>query len=141
MAMIKYFSSNNTNDKNNISFRNVIFSVLTSYLVLILGIFLLAVLTVYSSLSFQTANTIINIIYYFSFFLCGVISSINKKNRGWFNGLISTIVYFVLILVTVFSISKHEIELDIIIKLIPALIIGCVGGIFGVNKKSKKRKR
>ena len=129
MATVKYFQLNDTKDKNNISVRNVIFSVVTAYFVLIIGMLVLSALVVYGPLGAETAENVVNVLYYVSCVVCGFLASVSQRKKGWFNGLIATLI----------SVSAPSFGLDFVIKMLLSVVLGMIGGIAGVNKKKKKR--
>ena len=140
MATVKYFQTNDTNDKNNISLRNVIFSVITSYFILIFGMLILSVCVVYGPVKTETAEKLVNVIYYCSCIICGFLSSVNLKKRGWFNGLLTSLAYFLVVVLSVISVSEAKVSISLIIRLAVTIVLGTMGGIAGVNKKKKKKR-
>lgn len=139
MATVKYFQLNDTKDKNNISVRNVIFSIVTAYFALIIGMLVLSALVVYGPLGAETAEKIVNVLYYVSCVVCGFLASVSQRKKGWFNGLIATLCYYGVVVISVISVSAPSFGLDFIIKMLLSVILGMIGGIAGVNKKKKKR--
>lgn len=140
MATVKYFQTNDTNDKNNISLRNVIFSVVTAYFILIMSMLVLSAGIVYGPLKNETADKFINLIYYTTCIICGFMSSVNQKKRGWLNGLIASASYFVVIVLSVVAVSRAQFGISFLLRLFLTFIFGIVGGIAGVNKRKKRKK-
>ena len=139
MATVKYFQLNDTKDKNNISIRNVIFSVVTAYFVLIAGMLVLSALVVYGPLGTETAGKIVNLLYYVSCVICGFLSSVSQRRKGWFNGLLAALCYYGVVIISVNAVSAPSFGVDLIIKMLLTIVLGMCGGIAGVNKKKKKK--
>lgn len=140
MATVKYFQTNDTNDKNNISLRNVVFSIVSTYFMLISGMLVLSLFVVYGSLGTETAESLVNAVYYFSCFICGFLSSVNLRKRGWFNGLITSVAYFGVVVLSVIVVSEAEVSVMVAVRLAVTVIIGIAGGITGVNTGKKKKR-
>lgn len=140
MAYIKYFQTNNTNDKNNISLRNVIFSVVTAYLLFAVFVTIISLFSVYGNLSIDTAEKITKILYYLTVLICGFISSYGKRKNGWLNGGSSALCYCFCMIITAFSVGSPHINIRLLINIIFSVILGIFGGIFGVNTQKKKKR-
>ena len=140
MATVKYFQTNDTNDKNNISLRNVIFSVVTAYFILIVAMLALSVGIVYGPLKTEAADKFINVIYYTTCIICGFMSSVNQRKRGWLNGLIASSAYFAVVVLSVIAVSQAHLGLSFFARLFLTIVFGVVGGIAGVNKRKKRKK-
>lgn len=140
MAYVKYFQINNTNDKNNISLRNVIFSVLISYLIFIIFVSVISLLSVYGNLETMYADRFTKIFYYITVIICGFMSSYKKRRNGWFNGTVSSFSYWVCMLLTAFTVGAPGFNVQMFVNLFFTVISGIIGGILGVNTQKKKKR-
>ncbi len=139
MATVKYFQLNDTKDKNNISVRNVIFSVVTAYFMLIISMLILSALVVYGPVKSETAEGLVNVLYYISCIICGFLSSVNQRKRGWLNGLVASSCYYGVVVISSSAVSMPSFGVDLIFKILLTAVLGICGGIAGVNKKKKKK--
>ncbi len=72
-----------------------------------------------------------------SVFLGGFFSALYQKENGLLLGLLSGAVFAVVILLAASLIFKNEFTVGSVGKLAAVLIAGSLGGILGVNRKSK----
>lgn len=59
-------------------------------------------------------------------------------SRGYLIGLITGLIFFVLIAVITFIVNKNGFTIDTLFKLLIIMLSSFIGGIFGVGRKAKK---
>ncbi len=73
-----------------------------------------------------------------SAFISGYITARIIKSNGLFWGMIAGFVMFSVVFIAGLMISNGEISTLVLVKLTLMLLMGAIGGIAGVNKKSKR---
>lgn len=71
-------------------------------------------------------------------FISGYITARIIKSNGLFWGMIAGFVMFSVVFIAGLMISNGEISTLVLVKLTLMLLMGAIGGIAGVNKKSKR---
>ncbi|KPU28010.1 hypothetical protein TR13x_01285 [Caloranaerobacter sp. TR13] len=124
------------NEENNNYMVTTLKGVLISIVISIICIVILAVILTYTSLSESVVPILNSIVMIVSITIGAIYSSIRIKRKGWFNGAIVGLLYFILlILVSYIFIRSYKFNSHVIIKGIVALLTGAVGGMIGVNLK------
>ncbi|QIB26542.1 TIGR04086 family membrane protein [Caloranaerobacter azorensis] len=126
----------NVNEENDNYMVTTFKGVLISIAISIICIIVLAVILTYTSLSENVVPILNSIIMIVSIALGAIYTSVKIKKKGWLNGAIIGLLYFILlILVSYIFIRSYKINSHVIIKGIVAIITGAVGGMIGVNLK------
>ncbi|KGG81518.1 hypothetical protein Y919_00730 [Caloranaerobacter azorensis H53214] len=126
----------NVNEENDNYMVTTFKGVLISIAISIICIIVLAVILTYTSLSESVVPILNSIIMIVSIALGAIYTSVRIKKKGWLNGAIIGLLYFILlILVSYIFIRSYKINSHVIIKGIVAIITGAVGGMIGVNLK------
>ena len=71
-------------------------------------------------------------------FISGYVTARIIKSNGLFWGMIAGFVMFSVVFIAGLMISNGEISTLVLVKLTLMLLMGAIGGIAGVNKKSKR---
>ena len=101
-----------------------------------LSMMVFAALVTYSPIDIKYANVMAMLSFYIGSFISGLISGKNGKNNGWLKGLISATVYIgTIFIVSMIITSDFTFSFSRVLRILSALIVGSIGGIFGVNLK------
>lgn len=101
------------------------------------GIFTLSILLYISSISEDELKSYIYIVHCTALFIGGWASSRLSGKKGWYYGGITGLGYALLILLTGFLAMDAKFNLQKLIYLIVAFVVGALGGTIGVNMKSR----
>lgn len=63
----------------------------------------------------------------------GIVSGKRAQMKGLYQGTITGLIYGILLLIIRFLALDSSIQLDNLLLLLPAIIIGAIGGVLGVN--------
>ncbi len=141
MPSVQFIKSNETKDEN-ISYKSILIGgvagVLLSLLLLCLFAFLFLTLKISTDYIPVLAKTAL----ISGAFLSGMISAKSKNRSGWLYGTLGGLFYFFILLFAgiVFRLSTGF-ELSKIVTAILCILSGAIGGILGINMKSKNKKR
>lgn len=112
---------------------------LLSYLITIILLFAVSVIATYLHLSDAIVQAAIVVISCICVFLCGFSSAKHRKKQGLLTGAIAGLLYaFVLYIVGSILLQQFMFSSVVFITIGVYIICGAVGGIFGINSKSKK---
>ena len=139
MPSIQYFQKTES-VKNNFSLKPVLFGLITSALISLLLIIISATAFLYSGLSQQFIPVFSKLILAVSVFLGGMIAGMKSKITGWLYGLITGILFLLLLLAInlVLGIGvSYSGYLYIVFSV--CAVVGSIGGIVGINLKLKKK--
>lgn len=107
-----------------------------AYIITLALVLLTALLLTYSSLKESTIPLINTIIIILSISLGAIYAAIKIGEKGWLNGCIFGILYFlVLLLLNQFFIKEYILDIFYFSKFIIFVITGIIGGILGINLK------
>ncbi|WP_427339077.1 TIGR04086 family membrane protein [Caloranaerobacter sp. DY30410] len=124
------------NEENNNYMVTTFKGVLISVAISIICIIVLAVILTYTSLSESIVPILNSIIMIVSIAVGAIYTSIRIKRKGWLNGAIVGLLYFILlILVSYIFIRSYKFNSHVTIKGIVAIITGAIAGMIGVNLK------
>lgn len=124
------------NEENNNYMATTFKGVLISILISIICIIILAVILTYTSLSESTVPILNSIIMIVSIAIGALYSSLRIRRKGWINGAIVGLLYFILLLlVSYIFVRSYKINSHVTIKAIVAVLTGAIAGMIGVNLK------
>ena len=106
----------------------------------LLSVTILAVVTANSSLTYETAYTIVLIISILCMIISGSISSRAARSRGWLNGGIAGLIYTAIpLIVGILALNVFPFGLNTLFILTIGFIAGAFGGILGINLSNKRK--
>lgn len=116
-------------------------TVLFSYLVSVVLLFLASILATFQAFSDQLIAIIANSVTALGVFLCGFISGRHFASRGLIFGAICGIIYALLLLI-IGNIASGTMSFgrDALTALAIGILCGAVGGIVGINTRKQRRK-
>ncbi|MGO1470149.1 MAG: TIGR04086 family membrane protein [Tissierella sp.] len=122
--------------KNKINFKTLIKCLTLSFIITVGMIFITSLLLQYTSLKETKLIIINNIIMIISIFIPSMFLSLKIKEKGWLNGLLLGIFYYIIFLLfNIVFLKESIIILFAITKLLLAGLVGSIGGIIGINLK------
>lgn len=122
--------------KNKINFKTLVKFLAMSFILTLSMIFIISLLLQFTSLKEDKLIIINNIIMIISIFIPSVILSLKIKEKGWLNGLLLGILYYIIfLLLNIIFVRESIIILFAIGKLLLSGFIGSIGGIIGINLK------
>ena len=142
MANIRYFQTSETVPKDCFDFTKTVKGVCIAFLSLfaLLAVFALAV--TYVDIPTEWIFPAAGIVFYACAFLAGVVASLGRKSHGWLTGICAGAFYGALtVLISCLIRQSAPLVFPTGVKLISCALLGCIGGIFGINFKHKKKKR
>lgn len=115
---------------------------LLSYLVTIILLFAVSVIATYLSLPDAVVQVAIVVISCLCVFLCGYLSAKHRKKQGLMTGAAAGLLYaFVLYIIGSILLQQFLFSTVVFITMGIYIACGAIGGIFGINSKSKKTKK
>ncbi len=133
------FEVNDTGIASGIIF--MLKTVLFSYLVSVVLLFLVSILATFQAFSDQLIAIIANSVTALGVFLCGFMSGRHFASRGLIFGAISGIIYALLLLI-IGNIASGTMSFgaEALTALAIGILCGAVGGIVGINTRKQRRK-
>lgn len=124
--------------KKNSEVKNLIIGVLLGYAVTFIGFLVYAMILTYTDTSDEKMGLIITLITVLSVLISGFDTAKKSKNKGLLWGILAGLTYSI-IMVTVgkFFVENFSFDFQTILLIILSILVGGVGGIFGINLKSK----
>lgn len=128
--------------KEHINFFTVIKGILFSYLITILIFLVFAFILTYANFPQKFITPVVVSTTIVSILIAGAIVSRSLKTRGWLNGGVVGLIYILLlytsssIVLKDFSINRYMISMLLI-----GLLSGSIGGILGINIKTRSRRK
>lgn len=142
LKKIKYIKSTDNENNSEFNFKQILKGVLISAFISICFLVVAAIVLTYTNISLGLAEILSSIVFYIGALLCGLIAGLGAKYNGWIHGLIAGIMYVCLILLVSISVNIKDGGFAFpFLKIIVSCILGCVGGITGVNVPIRKVKR
>lgn len=118
------------------NFKMLAKSLILSCIITISMIFIVSLLLYFTSLRETKLIIINNIIMIISIFIPSIILSLKVNEKGWLNGLILGILYYIIFLLfNIIFLKDGIITIFAVGKLLLAGLIGAIGGIIGINLK------
>ncbi|MBQ9757349.1 MAG: TIGR04086 family membrane protein [Clostridia bacterium] len=116
-------------------------TVLFSYLVSVVLLFLASILATFQAFSDQAISIVANSVTALGVFLCGFMSGRHFSSRGLVFGAICGVIYAVLLLI-IGNLASGTMSFgtDALTALAIGIICGAVGGIVGINTKRQRRR-
>ena len=71
------------------------------------------------------------------FFILNYLNALRKKKRGLLEGVILGLIFIILMIIIKLSLFNNSLSVTTIIYYTILIIVSLIGGMFGVNKKSK----
>lgn len=142
MEKIKYFKAKESVEGTKIDLKQILKGVVCATVIALICLIVAAIMFTYTNISMSFVKIISNVIFYAGVFVGGVIASFKKKSCGWLHGAIAGLIYTLLIWVIriLSDVSGVQIQLPFV-KIIFGIVLGALGGIVGVNIKTKSNKR
>lgn len=112
-----------------------------SIAITVLLIFIASCVAVFVSMPIAAVNLVISIITYFCVGLGAFITAKQSGANGLLTGIVTGLLYFIVLFISGCLIfSKVNFSTSLILSFVICVLSGAIGGIFGVNSKSKRRK-
>lgn len=138
MNLIKKMTKENSEKKTS-AIINIVKGVITAIIFSIIALIIFSIILTNTELAESTINPIIMAITAISIFIGSIISVSKIEKKGIINGALVGLIYilFMYLLSSIIN-SNFSFNLNSVILIILATIAGMIGGIIGVNLKSKK---
>ncbi len=141
MPSVQFIKSNETKD-NSISLKSILIGGVAGILISLLLLCLFAFMFLTLKISTDYIPVFAKIALISGAFLSGAISAKNKNRSGWLYGVFSGIIYFFLLLFLGVILKVNQtFDFSKIVTVILCVIFSAIGGILGINMKSKNKKR
>lgn len=141
MPSIHYFQNPDTT-KNRISYRNILFGIVTAVIFSLLLIVLASVILLYTNIPQRIIPVLSKIIMFMSVFMGGIVSGVKSNSGGWLGGTVTGAAFFLLLYVCgVVTGINTEFSFMMPVFCVLCAITGCAGGVFGINLKPKRKIR
>ncbi len=129
---------NNLVTKEYNEIKNLMVGLLLGYAITIIGFLGYAIMLTYMDIADDNINVITTIITVLSVLVAGFDIAKNSKNRGLMWGLIAGFAYsLIMIIVGNAFVENFVIDIQSMILFFLTTLSGGIGGIFGINLKSK----
>ena len=107
----------------------------------VLVLFLMSIIAVFANLQAAAVSLMVSIITYLCVGVCGFRGARKSGSNGLLMGAISGLSYgVVLYLIGAIAFGELSFNTSILLTLLICVLCGAVGGVMGVNMKSKKRR-
>lgn len=141
MPSVQFIKSNETKD-NSINFKSIVIGGVTGILISLLLLCLFAFLILTLKISTDYISALAKTALVSGAFLSGAISAKNKNKSGWLYGLLSGFVYFLLLMLFGVILKVDQtFDFSKLVTLLLCAVFSALGGILGINMKSKNKKR
>lgn len=142
MPSIHYFQNGDGGESRPFRFQSVLFGAIFGAAVAFLLLALCAYLMLICAMSPDKAGMISKVVLFIGAFAAGIFAGRGNKSGGWLIGLLTGLLYVLILL----SVGVLESEVNILsFSAIPVIltccIVGLVGGIFGINLKKNNKKK
>lgn len=104
-----------------------------AYLWMMIGALLLSLLLRFSALEEQDLTLYTYIVHAVSLIFGGFVSGKRTGRKGWLQGGMTGVYYSALLIIISFLALDSSLTIKALLIIIPAFIIGALGGMFGVN--------
>lgn len=144
MPSIHYFQNGEGGDSRPFRFKSVLFGAIFGVAVAFLLLALCAYLMLLCAMPADKAGIISKVVLFFGAFAAGIFAGRGNKSGGWLIGLLTGLLYVLILLsVGILESKVNILSFSAIPVIITCCIVGLIGGIFGINlkKNSKKTKR
>lgn len=109
-------------------------ALLLSFITTIVFLIVISLLLRFTSLKESTLPLLNNIVVIISIVLGSLYVSIKSKSKGWINGaLVGLFYYLFIIIVNMIVINQVNFDMILLAKIIAATLTGAIGGIIGIN--------
>ena len=110
------------------------------FIITLLALLIISIITLFSQVDYQGAYIALFVISVLCMFIAGFMASKVSGTRGWLNGAIAGLVYTVLpTLIAMLALDSFYLGLNTVIMLAVGFITGAMGGIVGINIRSKRK--
>lgn len=128
-------------ENTSINFRTIGKAVITALIITLILFIILATILYMTNISDTIVPTAVFIISIFSLIIGGIFSTKNAEKSGFLHGALTALGYFIVILIGSFIVNDGFVfNAGMLTTLIALSASGMLGGIIGINSKSKKRK-
>ena len=125
-----------------LDFMYAVKSVLSSYIVSIVLLFIAAVVITATPMSDFGIGICVNVITALSLIVCGFLVSRKARSRGLLNGAGAGLLYTVLLYVIGSLVTQDfSLGMSTVTALSLGVICGGIGGVMGINSRRRKKKR
>ncbi|RCX22442.1 putative membrane protein (TIGR04086 family) [Fontibacillus phaseoli] len=104
---------------------------------MMIGAFVLSLLLQSNILEEENLSLYTYIVHGASLLAGGVVSGKRAKQKGLYQGSITGLIYGILLLLISFLALDNSLGLGELALVVPALVLGAIGGVFGVNLNKK----
>lgn len=141
MPSVQFIKSGETKDKG-ISLKTILIGGVAGVILSLLLLCLFAFLFLMLKISTDYIPVFSKAVLLSGTLLGGIISAKNKNRSGWLYGALSGVVYFILLLFFGIVLKVNmTFEFSKLITGLLCVIFGAIGGVLGINMKSKNKKR
>lgn len=127
-------SSKETKEKN--IFNSLAIGTIFAYFITLLVFIIYSLLITYTDVTEKYMQTIIMVTTVISVLVSGFLSTKNIKSKGLLIGILSGVIYFIILLIVAFCILPTiEFNSKLLTLLILSICSGGIGGIIGINLK------
>lgn len=142
MAKVNYSSLQNTASEDRVSLGVIFKGVLLAYIITMVIFLVFAVVITYTDFPESAIPSIVTITTIVSIFIGGAGVAKKARNKGWLNGALVGIAYIVILyFISALSLVGFVFDKNVISMLIMGILSGALGGIVGINLKTKRYKR
>lgn len=109
-----------------------------AYLWMMIGALVLSLLLQSGTLEEAGLELYVYIVHSAAIFFGGVVSGKRSGQKGWFQGSLTGICYGIILMIISFLALDTSLSWNDLIMLLPAGLIGLIGGVIGVNFSSRR---
>lgn len=129
---------NNLVTKEYSEIKNLMVGLLLGYAITIIGFLGYAIMLTYTDTTDSNMNVVTTIITVISVLVAGFDTAKNSKNKGLLWGLISGFTYsLIMLIIGSLLIENFTMDGQSALLMFLSILVGGIGGIFGINLKSK----
>ncbi len=135
---MKNINMNNLVTKEYSEIKNLMVGLLLGYAITIIGFLGYAIMLTYTDTTDSNMNVVTTIITVISVLVAGFDTAKNSKNKGLLWGLISGFTYsLIMLIIGSLLIENFTMDGQSALLMFLSILVGGIGGIFGINLKSK----
>ena len=123
----------NTKQNNVIRVTDILWGVLISLSLLLLGSLLLGLITNFTNLITKLPTNLLFILNYIAIFIGGIVAAYRAQTNGWLNGGLVGLIYMLMIIVLGSLWQSVVFSVGLVLRVVLSFLVAGLGGMVGVN--------